>query len=471
MKPRFRFLTLTLLLAMVVAVLPAKTPASAQDDCPPGLGSTDCDLFNEANDTLGNATSFNITSYTFNFQLRTNGDTTMLMTEGSGPVLFENGEIVGLDISFDPATFTSNQDTQTGGGVLRINGDGAFLGTMEDDSLSWSGLAGDTEIEGTDAGDLDSMLGDLGGQNFGNIITFSRADGQTVNGRDVAVFVADIDTAGFVRSPFFTDLASQALVGLMTDQEIDPTFAAILIQTLLDQVASDLEENNVIQSSFHVDPATGEFTYFSLLVDLTIDLGFVRGFSPDIDAMIPEGGIGIGIDLQANIADYNANPEIATPESYEDLGESIEDLLGEFMGDGLPFDLGFSPAEESGLSATSAEFTVILGETATGVLSTENDSDIYLFEATAGTSLQIAVRDADGDSGLDPIIELYSIDGTLIDQNDDAFDAPDTFDLAFLDSYISYTVEEDGQYLIVVSAVFPVTEEAYELFVVAEVAE
>lgn len=470
MKSRFRFLSLTLILALLAATFPLIAPtANAQDDCPPDLEGDDCELFNSARSFVGDASSFNITDYTFTFQIRTNGETTLLETEGAGPVLFEDGQIVGLDVSFNPATLTTVEDVQSGGGVLRINDDGAFLGIYEDDdSLSWSGLASDAEVDGTSADDLGGMLDDLdlGGQDFGNIVTVSRADDQTVDGRTVAVFLAEIDPAGFVRSPFFTELASQAAVGLLGQQDLDPTLAAILVQTLLDRVATDLEENNSIQATLNVDPETLEITYFGLLVDLNIDLSFARGFSPDLDTMIPEGGLGIGVDLQANIGDYNADFEVVTPDDYEDLSGDLAALLSEALGGGLPFDLGFSPAEDSGVSAESSEFTITVGDTTSGTLGDDNESDTYTFEANAGDELQIAVRAVNPDDFLDPIVELYGLDGTLLDQNDDASNPPADFELGFFDSFLTYTVEEDGQYIIMVSSVFPVEDAEYDLFLV-----
>ncbi len=467
MKLHFRLLGLTLILAMIVALLPVGTPAQAQDDCPNGLNRADCELLNNATDLLRNTSAFNITDYTFDFQFRTNGDTTQFKTEGSGPVLFNNGEIAGLDISFNPATLTTGGDTQTGGGVLRVNDDGLFLGIFDENGdLTWSGLAGDTSVQGADSDDLGDVLDDLGDQDFSDQLTITRTD-ETIDGRTVAVFEANIDVAGFVRSPFFTSLASQVLVGLLADQELDPTLAAILVQTLLDRVASDLAENNVIRSIFHVDVETLDISYFSLLIDLTLDLSFVRGLSPDIDAIIPAGGLGIGLDLQANIADYDGDFEVVTPEDYEDLGDDLDDLLGELLGGGLPFDFGFNPTSESSgtsVSASNAEFSIGPDDSATGTLSSDNATDTYVFDASAGDRVEIAVRASDPADFLDPIVELYDADGQLLGQNDDAANPPADLELGFFDSYLTYTIEADGAYVIVVSSVFPVDSAEYELF-------
>ncbi|PJF41869.1 MAG: hypothetical protein CUN55_11140, partial [Phototrophicales bacterium] len=450
MKSRLWSFILTIIL--LVALLPANTFTQAQNNCPPGLSGEDCDLFNNASDFLEEASSFNITSYTLNFQIRSDGDTTMLQTEGAGPILFEDGQIVGLELSFDPATLTTNEDELSGGGVLRINDEGVFLGVHEGDGeLSWSGLASDLDIESSGAS-AEEMFNDFfesfgfDGENMGNALTVSRLEDETIDDRTVAVFVAEVDTAAFVRSPFFTELASQLLIGALGDQDIDPTLAAILVQTVLDRIASDFQENNIVQATFYIDPETLEFTYFALFIDLNIDLSFARGFSPDLDEAIPAGGLGIGVDLQVNISDYNEDFEIPTPEEYNDLSEDLGGLFSELLGGegGLPFDLGFSPTDGTGVSAEAAEFSISLGDTSTGTLSTENEQDVYIFEGKADSTIQIAVRATDPDDFLDPIVELYNKEGTLLDQNDDADSPPAELELGYFDSYLTYTLEADG---------------------------
>lgn len=469
---RTRLLSLTLMLALLVGLLPVAAPANAQDNCPPDLSSDDCQLLNDATNLLRQTSSFNISDYTFDFQIRTNGDTNLLETSGDGPVLFDNGVIVGLDVSFDPATLTNSQETQTGGGVLRFNADGIFLGMLDEDgNLIWSGLPADAEIDGTSANDLSGIIDDLGlgDANFDDLLMFSRADDETVDGRDVAVFVVDIDPASFITSPLFIELITQAASGLLDDQGIDPALAAILLQSVLDGIAEDLTEDNIIQSRFYVDLETLEVTYFSLLVDLSLDLSSITSLVPDFDAIIPGGQLGIGLDLQANIDQYNGEFTIETPAEYDNLEGDITALFGDLAGGAFPFDLGFSPdGGDSGVDVEGTEFAIEAGNTITGTLSSDNETDSYSFTGSAGDEIQIAVRAVNPDDFLDTIVDLYDANGELVDQNDDGSNVPEAFDLGFFDSYLTLTLPEDGEYVIVVGSVFSVETADYELTLVQE---
>src|SRR4030095_11716046 len=106
----------------------------------------------------------------------------------------------------------------------------------------------------------------------------------------------------------------------------------------------------------------------------------------------------------------------------------------------------------------SAEVTGVLGVTSGNVVS---DVDFYSFEASAGNIVTIDINGgmkdfAAGTRAVDTVIAVFSADGTLLRQNDDA-DAVDFGSISTSDSRIvDFVVPADGKYIIGVSS-FPRT--------------
>ena len=118
----------------------------------------------------------------------------------------------------------------------------------------------------------------------------------------------------------------------------------------------------------------------------------------------------------------------------------------------------FSAPQPLTVTNGSAEVTGVLGVTSGNVVS---DVDFYSFEASAGNIVTIDINGgmkdfAAGTRAVDTVIAVFSADGTLLRQNDDADDV-DFGSISTSDSRIvDFVVPADGKYIIGVSS-FPRT--------------
>ncbi len=467
-----RIVSLLLIVVMAVVVAaPAPPAALAQgDDCPDTLSAEDCALLDASSAAMYDAATFRIADYTLSLQFRADGDTTALNTSGTGTVEFDTDNLLQLDLTFDPATSISASEETTGAGALRLNNDGVWLGVgetgAEPDTLDWAGLLfemGMTDMGGMD--DLGDALGDLGidGDSIDlSFVTTTRGEDTEFNGETVAVFNTDIGGAEFLRSAFVNQALTGLAIVLLEGSELDPSLATILVATLLDTFAADLEENSTIRFTQYVSPETNLVTYVAADIDVTLDLSLIAGFAEDV----PSAGLGLVMDFEATLDEHGEPVTATAPAEFDDVTEMLE-MLGDdlFSGDlfGLG-DLGFGGGQgdmtDASITPEAADADIALDTTVEGTLTPDDDRDLYRFEGTAGQTIQIAMV-ADDTNVLDTLLEVYSADSVLLERNDDGIGtAPEAFGLDRYDSYLTFELPEDGVYVLSAASLFSLMEAA-----------
>lgn len=481
----YHSLSLLLIVAfMAVALVPFAAPTSsvlAQEDvCHAGLTAEDCALLAASDSAMEALQSFNVQSLSLNLNTGTADGTVAIAVQGAGPVEL-NGDNPSVDLSFDPISVSADGETEETAAAFRLIDGTIYAAAEEEGALSWIGLsAGELDLEA-----LTESLGEMGGLDGAGELpelpsgdvdleafsTWSRGENLTVDGQEVAVFFVDISLSQILTSPEVTEALTNLALELAAESDLGPSAVSIIVSTLLSQLSDQLA-SSTFRFTRHISIADNLTTFVGLDIAFTLDFGFARGFSRDIDSSLPDSPLDFSFSAAASFDQFNADFDIVPPDSYEDITADLQELFEE----GLSGDLGFGPdfggdvppPAGSIISLESVEFDIAVGGEASGTLTEANAIDVYRVEAVAGSNLQIAVRAADPNSFLDPTVDLYDADGRLLESNDDAFDAPAGLELGALDSYLTYNVTADGSYLIVVGSVFSVDGENYTLIVTAE---
>ncbi len=464
-RPLSLGLIIALITVFIAPLLSSMAVVTAQDNCPAGLTPEDCNFLNTAQQTMDAVQSLYIEAYEIDLQAVFDEQLLTLTVVGSGPVML-TGDQVAVDIQLDNADLAVDGETYVGTGVFRMVDDRAFLGNGEGDAINWQGVAWNELSTSSDL--LDVLIETLGEFDLSLFFVWSRGADVVIDGETLAVFQADLDVAALLSSAALIELLAEIALETIESDFLTPSTAAILISTLLDQVAAEIIEGTIVRFTQYIDPGT--YLLQSVALEITFDMGFdfLRGFAPEVDAALPTGNLSIDLEFQAMLGQHDASFTINPPAAYEDVTDDLIALLeallsGGLSEDGLPFGTG-----EVGTDG-SAEFDISFGEEAMGILSPINATDTYRFVASAGDRVQIGLRAEDPTGFLDPKMELYSIEGHLLEENDDAFNAPPEFNLGSLDSYIAAEIPTDGEYLIKVTSVFVVEqEEPYTLILAVE---
>lgn len=454
----------SLSLMLVVALLTiAVVPVASAQSCPDGLSADDCELLERSRAAMSDLNSFRISSYNIDLQLGTGEGSLDFVVDGTGAVLLDP---FAADLTFEPASVVIDGDVTEGNGGFRSVDGWIYFATEENGELAWVGIdTGGQDLGGglDAAGMPDFDLGD-----FAGAAGWSRGDDVEVDGQQLAVFTIDFSAESFLNSPFITEALTSLLIQVGGEDTLTPTIAAILVSSILEEFSSQLTNQSTFRYTQYISPEDGFVYYVGLDVALTINFAFLQGFSEDLDASLPADDISLNVVFGANLSDHNAAVEISAPTEFDDVTGDMADLFDEVASGGLMPDLGGGTDTGSGdesVSSASAEFDIAAGASAEGVLTSDNEKDYYRINASAGETVQIAVRANDSNGFLDTYLELYDAEGNLLGSNDDAIDSPVEFELGSLDSYISFEIENDGEYIIVVSSVFSVDSEPYTLIV------
>lgn len=452
----------SLSLMLIVALLAiAVVPVASAQSCPDGLSAEDCELLDQSRAAMSDLDSFRISTYSIDLQLGTGDGSLDFVVDGSGAVLLDP---FAADLTFEPASITVDGDVTEGNGAFRTVDGWIFLATEENGEPAWIGI----DLGGEDLGGGLGTAGmpDVDLSDFMNLAGWSRGDDIEVDGQQLAVFTLDLSPNTLLTSPVVTELLTSLLIQVGGEDTLTPTIAAILVSSILEEFSSQLAEQSTFRFTQYINPDDGLVYYVGLDVDMTLNFAFLQGFSEDLDASLPADDISLAVTFGATLADHNSDISINAPDEYEDVTEDMVTLFDELASGSLMPDLGGNNDSGSGdVDSASPEFDIAVGATADGVLAGDNEKDYYRVNASAGDTLQIAVRALDSEGFLDTYLELYDADGSLLASNDDAFDAPVELELGSLDSYISYEIDSDGDYIIVVSSVFTVESEPYTLVV------
>lgn len=96
--------------------------------------------------------------------------------------------------------------------------------------------------------------------------------------------------------------------------------------------------------------------------------------------------------------------------------------------------------------------SVVLGDTASGIIADTADIDYYALDLTAGTAIALDVQANRVGSPLDPILVLFDVDSTTMLASNDDISFPD-----ILDSHIEFTIPATGRYFVAILSPFPGT--------------
>lgn len=452
------------LMLIVVLLTIAVVPVASAQSCPNGLSASDCELLDRSRAAMSDLDSFQISRFNIALQLGTEEGGFDFVVDGNGTVLLDP---FAVDLGFAPASITVDGDVTEGNGAFRAVDGWIFFATEENGELAWVGIQTGGQNLGGSLGSTSIPPINLG--DFSSLAQWSRGDDVELNGQQLAVFTLNFAAGDFITSPFITELLTMAIIQGLGEDSLTPTIAAILVSTILQELSSQLAGQSTFRYTQYISPEDGFVYYVGLDVAMNINFGFIQGFSAELDSALPASALSLNLAFSAELSDHNGDFEINRPADFEDITSSVVDLFSELATGGLIPDFGgggsSGGSSSSGVSSTSVEFEIAVGETAQGLLTSNNAKDYYRLNAKAGETIQIALRADDSGGFLDTYLELYDARGTLLFSNDDAFNAPVTFELGSLDSYISYEIDTDGEYIIVVSSVFSVVSEAYTLIV------
>lgn len=459
-------LIVALLVAAFAPVWGVPSANAQASFCPSGLTAEDCEILKVSTEELKNLRSFNVEQFNFSLNFGTGEDALSLAVDGSGPVVL--GDNPAADFSFNLLTVNLDNQTETLNGAFRVVDRVAYLGVEEEAGLDWKAVRlGDTDF---DADDLD-MFGQ-GLENLPNVdtsdlqfVTWTRDNNITVDGEELAVFYIDIGLAEFVTSPFVVELVTELALSQAGDYELSPATLSIIVSALLQELSNQLSEQSTFRVTEYISLSSHYIHYLALDLSFNLDLGFITGFSPELDELLPGGALSFDLDFTVAMNQHNADFTIVAPENYEDVTDELGELLEDLGQGGMDFAPNFgeptsSSSTGNSLSVSDAVSELSAGSETVGTL-TGDDVVVYWVQASAGTELQIAARALSDGLSLDTQLDLYDANGNLLASNDDQDDAPAALGLGLLDSYIAYEVPEDGVYLIAVSPVFSVDSEKY----------
>lgn len=334
MKNVGRFLTLTLLAALLVI---APGAALAQDGPNPactGLVDADCQLLTGAAAAMQGIQSFSIPSYSVSFLLNSaSGETTFNMS-GSGHVMIPEGietmespEGLLVHLVLDSVAYSTPTDSNAGSGEILLLNDMLYVkyngewygGTLEDEegeveeSMSGSGFE--------DLASLPQQLADLGIDLTGIVSSVRNADGDAM-GQPTASFTTSIDITGLflalLQSPAVGEAMGLAGEGedAMTPEDLQmvAAFIAPMFQGTAISLTQEIgTEDNLLHS-----------VAFDLVLNADLSM-----FAPEI------GAVAGTFNVAADLGEYNGTFEVPAPESYRPLEELESQFEGVTEGLGL----------------------------------------------------------------------------------------------------------------------------------------
>lgn len=439
-------MTVFIIAMMMLMAMPL---VSAQGDCPPGLSGEDCDLLLESTAAMEDVNTFAIEDYTF--ALRFAADNQALVVESSGDGAYDEQQ--GVEISFAPGYLAIDADELEGDGALRLVNGVVYI---TDDSGQWAAI----DLQQLGMGGIDQLEQLLTGEGLGDdIIAWSRDADVELGGETMAVYHMDVLVDELLTSTVVVELVSDLAIQLIDDESVTPSLASILVSTILQQFAGELEDNYTFRITRYVALDDLYLNYLAVNVDFGLSFDFLRGLAPDIDEMLPSTDVLVNLQLKTTMNRHNETFEIDAPDTYEDITDEVAESLS-FLGQGQLGGTGLGETTSEG-----PEFQIEIGAEVEGTLSSTNTSDSYEIAGRAGETVQIVARANDPEGLLDTTVKIYDSQGNLLAENDDAIDPPEEFELGMFDSYLEFEFQEDGDYLIVVTPVFPVESDTYTLIV------
>lgn len=420
----------------------ASCPLNEEDDC--ALWS-DMQLAMHAVDTIA------LEQAELDLILDAGGSTpTTLAFEADG-VLGKSVEIHFSDLNLDGQIYDE--------AILRQVDGMAYLSLPDEET--WQATSLDQEgISFIDLIDLFSPSGILWMvQHYGNdpIAIWERgADVQSENNKTLAVYTIQFRLNELLISEQFTQGLTPFLTGFGGQQEIDSETANLFLSILIAQLSDQLRDAP-FTIEITIDTETHLIENLAVNLEATLDFSFISDLmsgsgnsSTQIDPVI------LSVDYSAVVADYNVPLVVEVPEDWTRTNFNLDFDFFNLAGNPISnIDNTEAP------TLRSAEFEITYGDTAEGTLSEENAHDYYLFTGNSGNIVTITAASVATDNLLDLYLKLYSADGELLVENDDALN---NSDIGLIDAEIyRFSIPNDGDYLIEVTWLFAIPAHDYTL--------
>lgn len=434
------------LLSNPVASLYAQDSA---DDCQ--LDPADCEIWTAMQRAMQDVSTVEFTDAQLDLILDTgSANPTTFAFEGSG-IIGDTAEIYFTNLNFGGEIYDE--------AVLRQIDDMAYLQLDRDGE--WQGASLDQDgISFLDLIDLFSPKGLLWLiETYGTdpIGTWMRQPNRTGENGDIAVFTIDFRMNELLVSESFTQGLAPFLTGFGGQQsEIDSDTANLFLSILVAQLSNQLRDTP-FTVEVGVDLETTRIHDMSVHLAAELDFGFISDLmSGSSNAEAALEPITLNVDYSAQIADYDVPLTIEAPDEW---------LRTNFNLDFDFFNLAGNPISNSEVvenpTLQNAEFEITYGEMLTGALSEDNAHDYYQFSASSGNIVTLTAASVANDNLLDLYIKLYSADGELLIENDDALN---NRDIGLLDAEIyRFSIPADGDYLVEVTWLFAIPEHEYTL--------
>ena len=129
-----------------------------------------------------------------------------------------------------------------------------------------------------------------------------------INGTDVVKFTADVKLGDMLSNQEF-----MLNLGEVLEAASEGEMTAQMFQFLMGGVALQIKEElntGTFQVSYYVSPEDNQVYGFDMVVDATLDLGFLGGLVDDMDAEV----ISLNMEINAILSGYNETYEITAPE-------------------------------------------------------------------------------------------------------------------------------------------------------------
>ncbi|MCZ2098106.1 MAG: hypothetical protein LC121_17925 [Anaerolineae bacterium] len=334
MKNVGRFLTLTLLAALLVIAPGAALAQGGPNPICTGLVDADCQLLTGASAAMEGVRSFSIPSYSINFLLNSAAGETTFNVSGSGHVMVPEGietmespEGLLLHLVMDSVAYSTPTDSNAGSGEILVLDNMLYVkfndewygGTLEDEEGEVEEGLDETGLE--DLADLRQQFADLGVDLTGVVSSVRNADGDAM-GQPTASFTTSVDITGLflalLQSPAVGEAMGMAGEGedAMTPEDLQmvAAFIAPMFQGTTISLTQEIgTEDNLIHS-----------LAFDLVLNADLSM-----FAPEI------GAVAGTLNFAADLDEYNGAFEVPAPESYRPLEELEAQLEGMTEGLGL----------------------------------------------------------------------------------------------------------------------------------------
>ena len=309
-----RMISLTILVVMTVVVAIPVNSIQAQGYC--ALEQEDCDLFEAAMQEQDNVKSFNVETMNITMVGEADGQALGIdVINMAGPIAYYRNQL-DFDAAWTLETVTVQVPDSTGsvsltGMEIRVVDGSLYFynpidGVWETDSLELGELNGILNNSPMSMTDNEFLLSPTNEMWSEDLATWS-TETTDLNGTEVVKFTADVKLGDIVSNQDFMLVVGEALEAA-SDGEITAELFQIIMGGVALQIKDELNAGT-FQVSYYISPADNLVYGFDMLVNTTLDLGFLSGLVNDINVE----AISLNLDIEAVMSGQNETYEITPP--------------------------------------------------------------------------------------------------------------------------------------------------------------